>query len=101
MLPYSNSQILLFKSLFRGREDVFAIRWEKDGKKGYIPAYDLDWDKYKLHKAAGGSLKDFKHKEYSKLTDERIVNQLAGKETIGIYPLLPDNTSWFIVHQRI
>lgn len=90
-------QINRFKSLFKGREDVFAIRWERDGKKGYIPAYDMDWNEYKAHKAAGGSLKDFKNKEYSKLTDERIHNHLTGKETIGIYPLLTDNTSWFIV----
>src|SRR5215210_7863000 len=97
MPDFSISQIHLFKSLFKGREDVFAIRWEKDGKKGYIPAYDLDWNEYKMHKAAGGSLKDFKHKAYSKLTNERIVGHLTGKETIGIYPLLTDNTSWFIV----
>lgn len=90
-------QINLFKSLFKGREDVFAIRWEKDGKKGYMPAYDMDWNEYKAHKAAGGSLKDFKNKEHSKLTNERIHNHLTGKETIGIYPLLADNTSWFIV----
>ncbi len=26
-----------------------------------------------------------------------IANHLNGKEVIGIYPLLKDNTSWFIV----
>jgi hypothetical protein len=90
-------QINLFKSLFKGREDVFAIRWEKDTKNGYIPAYDIDWIEYKKHKAAGGSLQNFKHKQYLQLTDARIVNHLTSKETIGIYPLLIDNTSWFIV----
>ena len=34
----------LFNSLFKGREDVFAIRWERDDKNGYMPAYILDWD---------------------------------------------------------
>ena len=97
MPDFSQTQIHLFRSLFKGREDVFAIRWEKDGKKGYIPAYDMNWNEYKIHKAAGGSLKDFQHKEYSNLTDERIINHLNGKEIIGIYPLLTDNTSWFIV----
>ncbi len=29
------TKISLFKSLFNGREDVFAIRWEKDKKSGY------------------------------------------------------------------
>ena len=40
----------IFKSLFKGREDVFAIRWERDGKIGYMPAYILDWDQFKMHK---------------------------------------------------
>lgn len=38
-----NSQkIAVFKSLFKGREDVFATRWEKDNKSGYMPAYFYD-----------------------------------------------------------
>lgn len=86
----------IFFSLFRGREDVFAIRWEKDGKSGYIPAYDLNWDEFRIHKANGGTLKDFQHKKYSPLTKQRISNHFEGREVVGIYPLLADNTSWFI-----
>ena len=37
-----NNEIKLFKSLFKGREDVFAIRWEKGNKTGYMPAYYFD-----------------------------------------------------------
>jgi len=37
-------KIALFRNLFRGREDVFAIRWEgKSGKSGYSPACIMDW----------------------------------------------------------
>ncbi len=86
----------LFKSLFKGREDVFAIGWERDGKSGYMPAYNLDWDQFKMHKAKGGTLKDFKNKHYAPLTDQRMLNHLSGKEIVGVYPLLQDNTSWFI-----
>jgi hypothetical protein len=86
----------IFKSLFNGREDVFAIRWERNGKSGYMPAYILDWDQFKIHKAKGGTLKDFKNKEYARLTDQRILNHLNGKEVVGVYPLLQDNTTWFI-----
>ena len=32
----------IFKSLFRGRGDIFAQRWEKGGKAGYFPRYDYD-----------------------------------------------------------
>jgi superfamily II DNA or RNA helicase len=93
----SNEQVRIFLPLFRGREDVFAIRWEKDGKSGYMPVYDLNWDEFSKHKARGGTLKDFPDKEFSKLTEQRIINHLCGKEIIGIYPLLPDNSSGFIV----
>jgi hypothetical protein len=27
------SQVDLFKSIFKGREDIFAVRWEKGSKK--------------------------------------------------------------------
>lgn len=86
----------IFNSLFKGRSDVFAIRWGRDGKTGYMPAYILDWDEYKIHKSKGGTLKDFRNKQYAPLTGKRILNHLEGKEILGIYPLLQDNTSWFI-----
>jgi hypothetical protein len=35
--------IELLESLFRGRQDVYAVRWEKEGKSGYMPAYKVDW----------------------------------------------------------
>ncbi len=89
-------ELIIFKSLFKGREDVFAIRWERDGKSGYMPAYNLDWNKFAEHKAKGGILRNFPDKQYTFLTDERIINHLNGKEIIGIYPLLQNNTSWFI-----
>ena len=97
MSNLSNELVKVFLSLFKGREDVFATRWERDGKSGYMPAYDLDWNEYSKHKAKGGTLRDFPAKQYSALTQQRITNHLTGKEVIGLYPLLPDNTSWFIV----
>lgn len=87
---------MLFKNLFKGREDVFAVRWEKDDKSGYMPAYDFDWNEFNAYRVQGGRLKDFPNKKYSKLDNGRIINHLNGKEVIGIYPLLDDNTSYFI-----
>ena len=86
----------IFKSLFKGREDVFAIRWQRDSKSGYMPAYILNWDDFKMYQAKGGTLKDFKNKKYAQLTNQRVINHLSGKEVIGMYPLLQNNTSWFI-----
>ena len=95
-MSFSDEYMNIFFSLFRGREDVFAIRWEKEGKSGYMPAYDLNLAEFRIHKANGGTLKDFQHKRYSPLTKQRSKNHFEGKEVVGIYPLLADNTSWFI-----
>ena len=43
-------QIQLFMSLFKGRNDIYAKRWEKDGRNGYSPAYEVDWTEYRAFK---------------------------------------------------
>ncbi|MFZ6013822.1 MAG: TOTE conflict system archaeo-eukaryotic primase domain-containing protein [Bacteroidota bacterium] len=93
---WTDNQLNIFKSLFKGREDVFAKRWEKGNKSGYVPAYQYDPYQYRLHKISGGSLKTYQEKEYLPLTDEQIKKHLDGGHLIGVYPLLKDNTSWFI-----
>lgn len=93
----SINNIQLFKSLFKGREDVFAIRWEKGNKSGYMPAYFYDPYQYRAHKMKGGSFQTFTDKEYLPFTEKEIEKHLNGEQHIGVYPLLKDNTSWFIV----
>ena len=95
-MSFSIDHMNLFKSFFRGRQDIYAIRWEKDGKSGYMPAYNVDWTDYRKHKSAGGSFKDYSKKEYRAFTDDVLMMHLQGIETIGIYPLLEDNSSYFI-----
>ena len=92
----NQNNIALFNSFFKGRQDVYAVRWEKEGKSGYMPAYKVDWSDYNKHKSAGGTFKDYKKKEYAVFGEDAILDHLSGKETVGIYPLLEDNTSWFI-----
>ena len=88
--------INLFRSLFKGREDVFAVRWEKGNKSGYMPAYFYDSYRFRAHKMNGGTFQNFTEKSYLKLTDEQILKHLEGFRHIGIYPLLQDNTTWFL-----
>jgi len=95
-MDISLDNIKYIRTLFQGRQDIYAIRWEKDGKTGYMPAFKVDWSDYNKHKAGGGSFKDYSKKEYQPLTDEVIIRHLQGIETIGIYPLLEDNSSFFI-----
>jgi hypothetical protein len=75
----SQADIDLFKSLFRGREDLYAVRWEKNGRGGYMPAYKVDWSDYKKHKAKGGSFANYEKKEYIPFNDEAIKGALVGE----------------------
>jgi len=104
-LPFSSvpeastpeQKIALFRGLFRGREDVYALRWEaKGGKAGYSPAGVMDWRA--IHAARPEERKKVARKTRTllPLTDDAIRNHLTGKQTIGIYPLLPDETCWLL-----
>jgi superfamily II DNA or RNA helicase len=88
--------IPLYKSLFKGRTDIYAVRWKKGERSGYMPAYKVDWSDFNKHKAQGGTFKDYKNKEYLPFNNEAIESNLSGNATCGIYPLLEDNTSYFI-----
>ena len=92
----SNDKIALFRSLFRGREDVFPKLWtSKTGdRKGYMPACANDGDytlcgKRKFPRVKCG---DCDHQAYIQVSDEVIREHLQGKQTTGVYPLLPDDT---------
>ncbi len=95
-MQFSPVDIDFFKSLFHGRQDVYAIRWEREGKTGYMPAYKVDWNDYNKYKSGGGSFKNYTKKEYQPFNNEVLIRHFQGIETIGIYPLLEDNTSYFI-----
>ena len=97
MNEIASNKINVFIFLFRGREDVFAVRWEKTGKSGYMPAYHYDPFHYRAHKMNGGTFANYPHKNYLPLTDNEIQKHLNGVQQIGVYPLLQDNTSWFLV----
>lgn len=92
-----SQQIELFKSVFGGREDVFAIRWEKNNKSGYMPAYFFDPYLFRTYKMKGGTFQNYPDKSHLKLTDKEIAKHITGEQLIGLYPLLTDNTSWFLV----
>lgn len=81
-----HDKIKRFRALFRGREDIYPVLWinERLGKKGYKPACAESWN------AKNGP------KKYLPLTDAVVQDHLSGKTTIGVYPLLNDNTCHFL-----
>ncbi|MEM6803228.1 MAG: DEAD/DEAH box helicase family protein [Bacteroidota bacterium] len=92
----SEKELRLFSSLFKGREDIYAYRWVRQGNSAYSPAYKIDWDEYRKYQQKGGTLRNYKEKEALPLTSKVLYSHLLGKMVIGIYPLLKNNTSWFI-----
>src|SRR6266700_214259 len=93
----SKAKIALFRSLFRGREDVYAVRWENaDGRTGYMPKADRDWKAYYASRPEDRKKVDRKTRTFHPLTDEVVRQHLAGELTVGAYPLLPDETCWFL-----
>ena len=93
----ARKRIALFRSLFRGREDVYARRWENDdGRHGYMPVVVKDWKAINKSRPEERKKVDQKTRKFIPLTDAVIENHLLGKEAVGVYPLLPDETCWFL-----
>src|SRR5580658_7906376 len=93
----ARKRIALFRSLFRGREDVYARRWENaDGRHGYMPAVIKDWKAINKSRPEDRKKTDQKTRKFIPLTDAVIESHLRGEDTVGVYALLPDETCWFL-----
>jgi hypothetical protein len=96
-LSDNQAKIALFRSLFRGREDVYAERWRmKDGTWGYRPAGKKDWQAVLASRPEDHKRVDRETRTLYAVADEVIRQHLQGKKTIGIYPLLVDETCWLL-----
>ena len=97
------AKIALFRRLFRGRADVFPVRWEnaKSGRSGYSPACANEWrrgvcDKPKV------KCSNCPNQAFIDVGDEVIERHLRGASSdgapfvMGVYPILPDDSCWFL-----
>jgi len=97
------SKIGLFRRLFRGRADVFPLRWEnsKTGRSGYSPACANEWRRGVCEKPRV-KCSACMHQAFIGVDDSIIERHLRGTAldgspfVMGVYPLLPDNTCWFL-----
>lgn len=90
-------KISLFRALFRGREDIYALRWESNkGKSGYAPACGNEWDRILCRKPQI-KCSECPNSKFLPVTDQALHDHLSGKKMIGLYPLLQDETCWFLV----
>ena len=64
-------KIKIFKNLFKGREDIFAVRWEKKDKSanGYTPVCLNEWKQGLCNKLQRGKCKDCGNKAYAQFSD--------------------------------
>src|SRR5580658_8718522 len=101
----ASAKIALFRRLFAGRPDIFALRWEDRtaGRAGYAPACSREWvagvcGKPKIKCGA------CPNQAFIPVTDEAIARHLRGSSdssgradyVMGVYPLLEDNRCWFL-----
>jgi len=102
-LSPADAKVRLFRTLFRGREDIYARRFEslKTGKSGYAPACANEWVRGVCEKPRI-KCAECPHRRFLAVTDDVIRWHLSGFSAddepfvAGIYPLLPDETCWFL-----
>ena len=92
-------KVELFLSLFTGREDVYAKRWENahKSKSGYGPACYSEWSPL-CPKSGGGKMKCgvCPKQRFIPFSAQIVENHLTGQLTAGVYPMLPDETCRFL-----
>jgi hypothetical protein len=82
---------------FAGRTDVFPKRWEnmKQGRSGYSPACGNEWVRGICEKPKV-KCGECPNQAFIPLGERVIADHLGGRITAGIYPLLADDTCWFV-----
>ena len=96
--PHSASEkVKLFRELFRGRDDVYPTRFvsKKTGKPGYAPACA---NKFVVGVCPLPKVKcgDCSNQAFRPVDDRAVRAHLQGKHVMGVYPMLPDETCWFL-----
>lgn len=93
-------KLKLLRSLFYGRQDVYSERGKNKNDKGkwtYWPARQHDWSI--PHKSVKGAKSQCSLIcPVLPISDRVLEDHLNGKRTIGIYPLLQDETCRLLAH---
>lgn len=91
-----HTKIQLYRSLFKGRDDAYALHWEaQDGRSGYLPACVHEWDRPICQKPMI-KCSECQHRTLLPLTDKVIEYHLKGTHSIGLYPMQNNDTCSFL-----
>ena len=90
-------KVALFRSLFRGRDDVFPVLWtsNKTGRTGYAPACGNEWTRGVCEKPRV-RCGECPNQAFLPVRDRVILDHLQGRHVVGVYPLLADETCWLL-----
>ena len=91
--------VKVFMNYFRGRNDVYpylSINKNNPNIKYYIPACANEWKNGVCNKTMGKKCKTCQYRENKPITKETIYKHMYGNYPIGIYPLLEDDTCFFL-----
>lgn len=102
-LSSETAKIALFRSLFRGREDVYPRRFEsrRTGRSGYQPACAHEWVRGLCEKPRV-KCSECPNRRFLPVTEEVVRQHLSGRDpqgrdfVMGVYPMLPDETCHFL-----
>jgi hypothetical protein len=90
-------KVRLFRSLFRGRSNVYPTRFisRKNKRFGYAPACGnkfvpglCELPRIKCGECA--------NQAFHAVDDRSVLNHLQGRHVMGVYPLLEDDTCWLL-----
>ncbi|MCF6249581.1 MAG: DEAD/DEAH box helicase family protein, partial [Desulfobacula sp.] len=92
----NHEKIAFFMSLFRGRKEVYAKKWQnKKGFSGYSPVCLNEWAPGICNKPKIKCAK-CENQSYGSLNESVIEMHLRGGAVIGIYPMNLDETCHFL-----
>ncbi|MEC5218768.1 superfamily II DNA or RNA helicase [Actimicrobium sp. GrIS 1.19] len=93
----AEAKVKLFRQLFRGREDIYPVRWisKTSEKPGYSPVCANEWRRGVCEKPRI-KCSECSHSLFAPVTDHVVFRHLRGEITAGVYPLLVDNRCYFL-----
>ncbi|RLV57737.1 DEAD/DEAH box helicase [Parashewanella curva] len=92
----SRQKVELFLNLFKGRIDAHAFRWQnQQGRSGYSIACHNEWKQGICFKPKVKCM-ECKHQAFKHIDANTIHSHLIGKQIVGLYPLLVNNTCWLL-----
>lgn len=90
-------KVKLFRELFRGRPDIYPTRFvsKKTGKAGYAPACSNKFV-HGVCELPKVKCSDCTRQAFLPVDDTALRGHLEGNYVMGVYPMLQDETCWFL-----